>query len=744
MDPIISTALVILLLPLLSFVVLFFFGERLPRRGDWVGVGALGVCLLLALVIFGHFWGRHDPTYRIEQGWTWLSIDRLHIDAGILIDGMTAVMLVVVTLVSFLVHVFSTSYMHGDRRYSRYFAFLGWFTFSMLGIVLSNSLFFLYVFWELVGLASYLLIGFWFHKPSAAAANKKAFLTNRVGDFGFWLGILFFFTAVGSFRYLDLFTGVASGMLAGKTLTIAGVLLFMGCVGKSAQVPLHVWLPDAMEGPTPVSALIHAATMVAAGVYMTARLFPLFSPTALLVIAYVGAITAFFAATIALVATDIKKGLAYSTISQLGYMVMAVGVGGVVSGMFHLTTHAAFKALLFLGSGSVIHAVHTQEMPEMGGLRRKLPITFITFTLGTLAIAGVPPFAGFFSKDAILGDALAFAMEKPQHFLPFVLALLAAALTAFYMFRMVYLTFAGKPRDQHKYEHAHEGSWAITGPLIVLAMLSVCAGWGGWFGRFVAKPGPVVIDHAAHSMGAMGGMHGMSGMGGTSGMGGMHEMPASPSPAPALATDATSGAPTSAAPATGSEHAGHEGHTMMGEAAPAAGAATADAAEHAAHAAHIRHTAHRRAMLLSLLVAGTGILLSTLTYLRRSISSAGAQAALPRVYQLLNRKYYFDEFYGVVVGRGLFLWNAALAAFDKHVIDGLVNGAGYATRGISWLFGMYDRYFVDGLVNGTGELIRQFGSLARQAQTGRIQTYFLGVISGLVLLIILYKAVLMP
>ncbi|NTV03426.1 NADH-quinone oxidoreductase subunit L, partial [bacterium] len=442
---ILLTALAILLLPLLSYAVLFFLGKKLPRQGDWLGTGLLGVAWLLSLRIFARFWAAGDPGLRVEGGVRWLDLGRFTADAGILVDGMTAIMLVVVTTVSFLVHLFSIGYMHGDRRYERFFAFLGFFTFAMLGIVLSNSLLFLYVFWELVGLASYLLIGFFFHKPSAAAANKKAFLTNRVGDFGFFLGILIFFTAYGTFNYFELFAAAHLSPLSGGLLTLAGVGLFMGCVGKSAQAPLHIWLPDAMEGPTPVSALIHAATMVAAGVYMVARLLPLFDPNALLVVAYVGAITAFLGATIAVVKTDIKKSLAYSTISQLGYMVMAMGVGVASAGMFHLWTHAFFKALLFLGSGSVIHAVHTQEMPLMGGLRRKMPITFWTFLIATLAISGVPLFSGFYSKDAILAGALAFGMTK-AHYVPFLLALIAAGLTAFYMFRMVFLTFMGQPR----------------------------------------------------------------------------------------------------------------------------------------------------------------------------------------------------------------------------------------------------------------------------------------------------------
>ncbi len=653
---IITMALVILGLPLLSYLLTFFLGEKLPRRGDFIGVTALAIAWILSLRIFFHFWALDDPAYKIEASWTWFKIARFHVDAGILVDGMTSIMLVVVTTISFWVHVFSMGYMKGDERYARYFAFLGWFTFAMLGIVLSNNVFFLYIFWELVGLASYLLIGFFFKKPSAANAGKKAFLVNRVGDYGFWLGILIFFTTTGSFGYTHIFESVHSGVLSGGLLTAAGVLLFMGCIGKSAQVPLHIWLPDAMEGPTPVSALIHAATMVAAGVYMIARLFPLFTPSALLFIIYVGAITALGAATVAVVQTDIKRGLAYSTISQLGYMVMAVGVGGVFAGMFHLTTHAFFKALLFLGSGAVIHAMHhEQDMREMGGLRHKLPITFATFLLATLAISGVPPFSGFYSKDAILAAALAFGMEHPVHWLPFAMSLLAAGFTSFYMFRIVFMTFTGKPRNEKKYDHAHEVGMSMAIPLMVLAALAVVAGGltaqgSAWFHRFVMNPG-------------------------------VHE-----------------------------------------------------SAEHGVH-----HSAHIIAMWSSLAIAGLGILLSWLTYKAKLIDSARVQRAFPGAYRLLWNKYWFDEIYRDTVIRGTLAKASVVAGFDKLIVDGIVNGVGYFTRALGWLVGAFDNAVVDGLVNGTGELLRSFGSALRGLQTGRIQTYLLGLISGLVILILVYR-----
>jgi NADH-quinone oxidoreductase subunit L len=718
------TALIILGLPILSYTICFFFGPKLPRRGDWLAVGLLGITEILALRIFFHFWVLGDPSHRIQGSINWLDLGTFKIEAGILVDGMTAVMLMVVCTISFLVHLYSVGYMHGDRRYDRYFAFLGFFTFSMLVIVLANNLFFLYIGWELVGLASYLLIGFWFHKPAAANANKKAFLTNRVGDWGFWIGILIFFTVCGTFDYFSLFASVHTGVIGGGLLTFAGIALFGGCVGKSAQIPLHIWLPDAMEGPTPVSALIHAATMVAAGVYMIARLFPLFSPEALLVIAYVGAITAFLTATIAVVKTDIKRSLAYSTLSQLGYMVMAVGVGSAVGGMFHLTTHAFFKALLFLGAGSVIHAVHTQEMPEMGGLRHKMPITFVTMLIATLAIAGVPFLAGFYSKDAILASALVFGMERGTHYVPFVLGIAAAALTAFYMFRLLLLTFTGKPRDQEKYDHAHESPWMMTVPLSILAVLSIIgAGWkgptDGWFARFAAP-----YDLPAISA--------------------EYEVPA----AAAATTEAGNVALADAAhEADTSDHstesatsshdeASHAEVTDHGEAIHATGAGQG----HDEHTEHIHHVAHQRAMMMSIIVAALGIFLAWLTYGIRVIKSERLQAALPGVHHVLQKMYFFDDIYAATIYRGLLAWNAFVAGFDRIVIDGIVNGFGYLFRFVSWLVGLFDNWIVDGLVNGIGAVMQGTGEVFRRVQTGRLQTYLIYVCFSILILVFVYRA----
>jgi NADH-quinone oxidoreductase subunit L len=384
-------------------------------------------------------------------------------------------MFVIVTFVAALVTLYSLGYMKGDEGFSRYFAYLSLFTFSMLGLVAANNYFQMFAFWELVGLCSYLLIGFWYNKPSAADASKKAFITNRWADFGFMTGIILLFVMFGTFNF-----GELSGLIAnsgGAGLVLIAALIFVGPIGKSAQFPLHVWLPDAMEGPTPVSALIHAATMVAAGVYLIARGFILFESVqaVLTTMAYIGGFTAIFAASIALVQDDIKRILAFSTLSQLGYMVMAMGLGSLTAGMFHLTTHAFFKALLFLGAGSVIHAISEQNIFKMGGLSSKMPITTWTFIIGSLALAGIYPLAGFWSKDEILSAAL-----TSGHTGLYIIGTVVAFMTAFYMFRLIFTAFFGKKRSDH---HAHESGLVMTLPLILLAIMSVFSGFANsqWF-----------------------------------------------------------------------------------------------------------------------------------------------------------------------------------------------------------------------------------------------------------------------
>ncbi|HVE14830.1 MAG TPA: NADH-quinone oxidoreductase subunit L, partial [Elusimicrobiota bacterium] len=390
------------------------------------------------------------------------------------IDGPAVIMLFVVTLVSFLVQVYSLSYMHGEARFKRYYAFLSFFTASMLGLVVSSNLLVLFGCWELVGVASYQLIGFWFEKPGPAYASKKAFMTTKLGDMGLYIGLLLLFAYAGTFDLNMLKDRVAMGpeYLPAQVAATIGVLFLFGAAGKSAQVPLFIWLPDAMEGPTPVSALIHAATMVAAGIYLVARTYFIYAagPASLEVVAWTGLITAMLAASMALTATDIKRVLAFSTVSQLGYMMLGLGVGGYTSGLFHLTTHAFFKALLFLGAGSVIHAVHSNDMREMGGLSKKMPATFLTMTIGTMAISGFPFLSGWYSKEAILHDVY---LHSP---LMWLLAIATAALTSFYMFRLLFMTFLGKSRDHHKWDHAHESPLTMTAPLWILAVLSIVSG----------------------------------------------------------------------------------------------------------------------------------------------------------------------------------------------------------------------------------------------------------------------------
>ena len=481
--------------PLVAAVLITLFTQRWKGLSALLSIGAvlLGFALSLRLFVALAFHGQQHVPHTIP----WLTVDSARIEFGMTTDALAMLMLLVVTGVGSAIHIYSLGYMKGDPGFSRYFACMSLFTFSMLGIVIANNFIQMFIFWELVGVSSYLLIGYWFEKPSAAEAGKKAFLVNRIGDFGMMLGILLLWSYAGTFNFRELQVRLPSLGLSSGTLALIGVLIFCGAVGKSAQVPLHVWLPDAMEGPTPVSALIHAATMVAAGVYMLCRVFFIIAPsgTALTVIAWVGGITAIMAATIAIAQNDIKRILAYSTLSQLGYMVMAVGLGGPTAAMFHLTTHAFFKALLFLGAGSVILALHhEQDIWKMGGLWKKTPITFWTFLVGTLALAGVFPFSGFYSKDEIL--LLALHQNVPL----FIIGTVTAFLTAYYMGRECFVMFFGKPRDEHAYEHAHESPWVMTLPLILLAIFSIIAGWKGEVPHFLDPHGEVEHSHLGYAL----------------------------------------------------------------------------------------------------------------------------------------------------------------------------------------------------------------------------------------------------
>ncbi|MCI0546790.1 MAG: NADH-quinone oxidoreductase subunit L [Candidatus Rokubacteria bacterium] len=487
--------------PLVGMLVNAVLGRVIGHRAHWISVPALFLSFLASTAVFARVW--NGETY-VGELFPWVVAGTFRTGVTVHVDQLSAVMLLVVTGVGFLIHVYSIGYMHEDEDYARFFTYLNLFVFSMLILVLAGNFLLLYLGWEAVGLSSYLLIGFWYRKPSAIIAGKKAFIVNRVGDFGFALGIMLIWVTFGTLDFGAVFGPAPPGVSA-ATYTAIGLLLFLGAAGKSAQLPLHVWLPDAMEGPTPVSALIHAATMVTAGVYMVARCHVLFerSPVALDVVAWVGGLTALFAATIGLAQTDIKKVLAYSTISQLGYMFAGVGVAAYAAGIFHLVTHAFFKALLFLGAGSVIHGMSgEQDMRRMGGLAPKMFITTITFIAGAAALSGIWPFAGFFSKDEIIASTF-----HAGHPVLGVVLLAGAFLTALYIFRVVFLTFFGGPRmSKEVVHHLHESPWVMTGPLIVLAVLSLVAGFavgvpsaqGTPFARFLAPVLPLhPMDHGS-------------------------------------------------------------------------------------------------------------------------------------------------------------------------------------------------------------------------------------------------------
>lgn len=511
-------AVLIPFLPLLGFLINIIFGKGLLKhRAHWVSVPAVGLSMVLALMTVGEIISGKVIN---EDLYSWVVSGDFKVSVGFLIDQLTAVMLVVVTVVSFLVHVYSIGYMHGDPGFYRFFAYLNLFTFSMLMLIMSNNFLQLYFGWEAVGLCSYLLIGYWYQKKSASDAGKKAFIVNRFGDFGFGLGVILIFLTFGTLHYAPVFEGVSS--IAGKSMglfgyevdliTLIALLLFCGAIGKSAQIPLHVWLPDAMEGPTPVSALIHAATMVTAGVFMVARCNPIFnlSEIAMTVVAVTGAVTALFAATIGLVQNDIKRIIAYSTISQLGYMFLACGVGAYGAGIFHLYTHAFFKALLFLGAGSVMHAMAGElDIWKMGGLKNKMKITYITMLLASLSISGIPGFAGFFSKDEILYQTY---LRGDLGKVLWLMGTVTALLTAFYSFRIIAVAFHGRFRGTHEQEHhLHESPPVMTIPLSLLAIGAVVAGWvgippiigeaigihGAWFYEFLSP----VVGHP-HSEGS--------------------------------------------------------------------------------------------------------------------------------------------------------------------------------------------------------------------------------------------------
>src|SRR3954447_26198876 len=688
---------------------------------------------------------KNAPKVSVSGDWYALGVfGKLKLTIGYYIDLLTVTMFCMVTLIASCIHIYATGYMHDELhdytdheltlssgehfhrrgRYHRFFQYFSLFSFSMLGICIAGNLAMVFVFWELVGICSYFLIGFYFERHSASTAANKAFIVNRVGDFGMLIGLMALWSSLGTFSFADVKDGdgnmqpgifsqlheqqngyrlaptkgmaafearqqVASNSSQGGgaatgywMLFIAGVGIFCGCVGKSAQFPLHVWLPDAMEGPTPVSALVHSATMVAAGVYLVGRCYPIFCPEALLVIAVIGCITLFLAATIAITAVDIKRVLAYSTVSQLGFMMLALGLGGWVAGLFHLITHAFFKSLLFLCSGSVMHAVHTNDMRHMGGLRHKMPITAYTMLVGCLAIAGIGiPFAfgfsGFHSKDAIVEQAINFGKANGAYsWLFVVLPLLGALMTSFYMFRLWYMTFAGEPRDHHRYDHAHESPRVMTVPLVVLAVFAVCAGWSipRWFPTTIANFGVENLLDQARAVGLLGNKTGVL-------------------------------LPTLVVPD-----------------------------EEVAHAPAVKIPAG----ISAICVAIAGIAGATIVYIWELINAATLRRYLNLLYHLTWNKWWFDELYDLLFVRPTHAISRFIArTLDRGIIDSILHAFAWIYRGAAQIVSVGgDRWIID---NGVDTFAAKTWDLAlsmRSIQTGRVRQYVMFIVIGTVVLFV--------
>ncbi len=691
------------LFPAATAAIMLLFGRRLPKAVvSLLCVGSVGVSFIFSAGAVWQLLQRPAENRVVQQVlFTWIPPMPFHTlsgtmgsfsaDWGFLLDPLSAVMILVVSGVGFLIHVYSVGYMAHEGGYYRFFGYLNLFMFSMLTLVLANNMLLMFVGWEGVGTCSYLLIGFYFLKKSAGDAGKKAFIVNRVGDAGFLLGLFLTSALLGTIQFTNvnhpdpssigitqaLSAAVDAGVLAigAPVLTAIGILLFIGATGKSAQIPLYTWLPDAMEGPTPVSALIHAATMVTAGVYMVVRNNAIYqlAPFALEIVAIIGAMTAIYAASMGLVQNDIKRVLAYSTVSQLGYMFLACGVGAYVAGVFHLMTHAFFKALLFLGSGSVIHALSgEQDMRKMGELRKKIPITSTTFLIATLAIAGIPGLAGFFSKDEILWKAWSSDLGRNLNGVLWVIGAIAAGMTAFYMARLCAMTFFGKSRVDHEVEHhIHESPKSMTIPLMILAVLSII---GGWIGIPASLGGGNQFEHFLE---------------------------------PVIAK------------------VGHAG------AAHEAAAAHGDSMEYIL-------------MFASVAIALAGFGVAHFVYLKRDGLADSIAAKSGPLYNLLYRKYYMDEIYDALFVNRTKDLGTVLGAFDRGIIDGLgVNGAGWFTRATSVIFMWWDYWIVDGTVRLTGALAKLMNVPVRMLQTGALQRYALMILLGVMALLgyaVLYAA----
>lgn len=629
--------------PLIGFLINGLFGYKIKNEKTIgiIGSGAVGLSFLVSVLTFVELLGLPSTERKfIVPLFKWINVESLDLSFSYLVDPLSLVMALVVTGVGFLIHIYSIGYMHGDKGFWRFFAYLNLFIFMMMNLVLADNFVLMFLGWEGVGLCSYLLIGFWydrkFENSTTADAAKKAFIVNRIGDFGFLLGMFLIYKTFGSLNFEEVFTLAAKIPVAEITITMITLFLFIGATGKSAQIPLYVWLPDAMAGPTPVSALIHAATMVTAGVYMVSRCSVLFvqAETTMMIVAVIGALTAIFAATMGLVQNDIKKILAYSTISQLGYMFLASGVGAFTAAIFHLMTHAFFKALLFLGAGSVIHAMHEeQNIKNMGGLKSYLPTTYKTFLVASLAIAGIPPLSGFFSKDEILWETFA----KGHTFL-YLIGLFTALLTAFYVFRLFNLTFEGKPRYS-SHIHPHESPKVMTTPLIILAVLSAIGGFVGIPAVFVGEGGNLFKNwlHPVYE------------------------------------------------PA----------ETFM------------------LHISLHSHATEILLMIISVIIAVTGIILARHFYLQNIKPIEWLMERFKKLYKLMFNKYYVDEIYD-------FLFVAPIVKFSEK-----------------FLWKISDTLIIDGFINGTAEMIDEFAKIIRKVQTGIIQFYALIMIFGITLIIFL-------
>ena len=763
------------LAPLVGFAVEIFAAywqkDRRSKAAAYCAVGCIALGFLCSVTAFaiqrsdvpeshatteadsGEAHAAHASGPKPDFGtiYTLARFGELKISIDYYIDTLTLVMFMMVTLIATCIHVFAIGYMsdeltddhvdhevhlsngkhlHRPGRFYQFFAYMSLFSFSMLGLVLAGNIFQVFIFWELVGICSYLLIGFYIERKSASTAANKAFIMNRVGDFGFLIGLMVLFTSFGTFSFGDWQsvadkdgkTHTRAGLFemvrgddgdldveqteegetvvhlkekhehgdhahfhrSGKTipywlLIVAGLGIFAGCIGKSAQFPLQTWLPDAMEGPTPVSALVHSATMVAAGVYLAGRFFPVFTPEVLLVIAYVGCITLFVAATIAIVATDIKRVLAYSTISQLGYMMLAIGVAGWAAGLFHLITHAFFKSLMFLCSGSVIVGCHhEQEMTRMGGLLKKMPITALTMLVGVIAISGLAipgiiAFSGFHSKDAIVATALAFSNLNPVHSLLFWVPLITAGLTAFYMFRLWFYTFLGEPRDKELHDHVHESPWVMTAPLLVLSVFAAFCAVGGESGPLFQR----LLEN--EPVGLADGVQ------------------------PAVVAGAAEG-------------------TTVGHSLPSHKGV---------------HDVHGIAGTVALLAAFGGTLIAYLLYGLRLVEPENIKRQFASVHRFLVEKWQFDRLYDFMFTRPVHIVASWATWVDRTIIDGILHGSCRVTVDASRLDRRFDESVIDGLVNLLGNTVYKIGDSVRNIQTGRLRQYVMFIAVGVLVMFML-------